>query len=88
MADLAVEVDDAFQLTDRAVKFPSAPVDHGDVVARDGFDGPVADRAVDGQGLLVVLQGPLTITQTVVHDTDVAQDGGLAGPVADLAGDG
>ena len=48
VADLAVEIDDAFEFTDRAIEISSAPVNHGDVVARDGFAGPVADLALDG----------------------------------------
>jgi hypothetical protein len=48
----------------------------------------VANLALDGQRLPVVLQRPLLLAQAGVHETDVVQGGGLAGPVADLALDG
>jgi hypothetical protein len=47
VADLAVEVDDEFELADRPVEISVRPVDHRDVVPGDRFAGAVADFQAD-----------------------------------------
>ena len=49
---------------------------------------PVANLAVDGQRLLVVLNGLARIAQSIVGIAQIPQRDALAPPVANLAGDG
>jgi hypothetical protein len=47
--DLAVELDDAFELADRPVEIPLRPVDHRDVVPGNSFAGRSPTSRVMGR---------------------------------------
>jgi hypothetical protein len=64
VADLAVEVDDAFQFVDGPVEFASIKLHHRDVEPGGGLAGPGADLPESGQGLLVVVQRLLPVAET------------------------
>src|SRR5580704_14112656 len=68
VADLAVQLDNLLQLSDCPVELPLSMVDHRHVIAGRCFPGPVPDLPDDRQRLPVVLQRPLRLAQTAVHE--------------------
>ena len=87
VADLAVQLDNLLQLGDGPAELPPSAVDHRHVIAGHRLPGPVPHLPPDRQRLPEVLQRPLPLAQTVVHEADAGQRDRLPGPVPDLSRD-
>ena len=83
-----VEVYDVFEFGDSSGEASVGPIDHRDVVPGHRLTNTVTDLTLDGESLLEVGEGPLTVPQPVIHEPEVVQRGRFTPAVTDLPADG